>query len=391
MTINIGSVRNDTPACEGMVHFNNAGSSLQPRPVTQAVATHLAREQEIGGYEAEAEAVDALKSFYTGFADMFGADPTEIAYVENATRAWDMAFYGLPLKSGDRILTHGSEYASNYLALLQQAERRGLHVDLVPSDATGQVDVSALEAMIATRTRLIALTHVPTQGGLVNPAEEVGRIAREHGLIYMLDACQSVGQMPVNVRKIGCHILSGTGRKFLRGPRGTGFLYVSNEILDQIEPPFIDLHAATWTGADSYELAEGARRFENYESYVAGRVGLAGAVAYANALGLEAIERRISSLASDLRQRLADLPRVTVHDLGERKCGIVTFRVEDEEPADTARRLAEKRMNVSISVRKYAQLDLGARNIDALTRASVHYFNTEDEVDRFTKAVGQIE
>lgn len=391
MTIEIGSVRADTPACEDMIHFNNAGSSLQPRPVTEAVASHLAREQEIGGYEAEAEAADALASFYTGFAEMFGADPSEIAYVENATRAWDMAFYGLPLTEGDRILTHGSEYASNYLALLQQAERRGLHVDLVPSDGSGQIDVNALEAMITARTRLIALTHVPTQGGLVNPAEEVGRIAREHGLIYMLDACQSVGQMPVDVRKIGCHILSGTGRKFLRGPRGTGFLYVSNEILNQIEPPFIDLHAATWTGADSYELAEGARRFENYESYVAGRVGLARAVAYANAIGLETIESRISSLASNLRRRLADLSGVTVHDLGERKCGIVTFRFENEAPADTALRLAGKRMNVSVSVRKYAQLDLGARNLDALTRASVHYFNTEDEVERFAEAVARIE
>lgn len=390
MTIDIRSVRADTPACDDMIHFNNAGSSLQPRPVTEAVATHLAREQEIGGYEAEAEAADALGSFYTGFAEMFGADPSEIAYVENATRAWDMAFYGLPLSEDDRILTHGSEYASNYLALLQQAERRGLHVDLVPSDGNGQIDINALEAIITKRTRLIALTHVPTQGGLVNPAEEVGRIAREHGLIYMLDACQSVGQMPVNVHKIGCHILSGTGRKFLRGPRGTGFLYVSNEILDQIEPPFIDLHAATWTGADSYELAEGARRFENYESYVAGRVGLARAVAYANTLGLEAIENRISSLASNLRQRLADLSGVTVHDLGERKCGIVTFRVENEAPADTALRLGGKRMNVSVSVRKYAQLDLGARNLDALTRASVHYFNTDDEVERFAETVARI-
>ena len=348
---------------------------------------HLAREQEIGGYEAEAEAADALASFYTGFASLLGADPSEIAYVENATRAWDMAFYGLPLVDGDRILTHGSEYASNYLALLQQAGRRGLHVDLVPSDGSGQIDVEALEKMIMPRTRLIALTHVPTQGGLVNPAEAVGRVAQTHGLLYMLDACQSVGQMPVNVEAIGCHILSGTGRKFLRGPRGTGFLYVANSILNTIEPPFIDLHAATWTGADSYELAEGAKRFENFESYVAGRVGLAKAVEYASDIGLKAIEERVTALADDLRTRLADTPGVSVHDQGERRCGIVTFRVTDEPPSDTAARLATAGINVSVSVRRYAQLDLGARGLDAVTRASVHYYNTEDEVSRFVEVV----
>lgn len=388
MPIDLNRLRADTPACERVIHFNNAGASLQPRPVTEAVAAHLAREQEIGGYEAEAEAVDALASFYTGFADMLGANPSEIAYVENATRAWDMAFYGLPLTEGDRILTHKSEYVSNYLALLQQARRRGLYVDLVPSDATGQIDVEVLERMVSPRTRLIALTHVPTQGGLVNPAEAVGRVAREHGLIYMLDACQSVGQMPVDVREIGCHVLSGTGRKFLRGPRGTGFLYVSNDIVDQIEPPFIDLRAAEWTGADSYELAEGARRFENWESYVAGRIGLARAVAYAIEIGLAEIEERISTLASALRMRLADVPGVSVHDQGERLCGIVTFRVEGEAPADTAVRLAQKRINVSVSQRTSAQLDLGARGLNALTRASVHYFNSENELERFVEAVG---
>jgi len=387
MSLDLDRLRAETPACKTMIHFNNAGSALQPRPVTEAIMAHLAREQEIGGYEAEAEAADALASFYTGFAGLLGADPSEIAYVENATRAWDMAFYGLPLVDGDRILTHGSEYASNYLALLQQAGRRGLHVDLVPSDGSGQIDVEALKKMIMPRTRLIALTHVPTQGGLVNPAEAVGRVAQTHGLLYMLDACQSVGQMPVNVEAIGCHILSGTGRKFLRGPRGTGFLYVANSILNTIEPPFIDLHAATWTGADSYELAEGAKRFENFESYVAGRVGLAKAVEYASDIGLKAIEERVTALADDLRTRLADTPGVSVHDQGERRCGIVTFRVTDEPPSDTAARLAAAGINVSVSVRRYAQLDLGARGLDAVTRASVHYYNTEDEVSRFVEVV----
>jgi selenocysteine lyase/cysteine desulfurase len=385
--IDVDRARADTPACEHLIHFNNAGSSLSPLPVIHAVTEHLALEQTIGGYEAEAEASDALASFYTEFAALLGCSPDEIAYVENATRAWDMAFHALPLVEGDRLLTHASEYASNYLALLAQARRRGLRIDLVPSDSTGQVDVEAMRRMVHPRTRAILLTHVPTQGGLVNPAEEVGRVAREYGLIYMLDACQSVGQMPVDVNAIGCDILSGTGRKFLRGPRGTGFLYVSRPLIDQMDPPFIDLHSATWTGPNNYELAKGARRFENYESYVAGRIGLARAVSYARALGLDAVEARVAKLANLLRQSLAEIPGVSLHDQGARKCAIVTFCNADEEPTATALRLRQQGINVSVSKRAYAQIDFGARRLEEVVRASVHYFNIDEEIERFAGAV----
>lgn len=381
------ALRADTPACETVLHFNNAGASLMPDPVYEAVRNHLELERRVGGYEAEARAAGDLADFYTEIAALLGARPEEIAYVENATRAWDMAFYGLPLEPGDRILTHGSEYASNYLAFLQQARRRSLEIDVVPSDACGQIDVAAMETMITPRTRLVAITHVPTQGGLVNPAEAVGAVARRRGLVYMLDACQSVGQIDLDVGRIGCDVLSGTGRKFLRGPRGTGFLYVRRSMIERIEPPFIDLRAATWTGPDGYELAPGARRYENWESNVAGRIGLMRAVRYARSIGVPAIEAEVERLGGLLRAALAERPDIDVQDLGERRCGIVTFVKHDEPPRDLAARLRDRGINVSVSAATSSQLDLGARRIEAVLRASVHCFNTEEEIGRFMDAV----
>lgn len=385
--IDIEKVRRDTPSCEAVLHFNNAGSSLMPKPVFEALQNVLRDENEFGGYEAERRAKDDIATFYTEFAALLNCVPDEIAYVENATRAWDMAFYGLNLKKGDRVITHGSEYASNYLALLQQSRRLGFEIDLVPSDASGQIDVDALDQMIGPDTKLIAITHVPTQGGLVNPAAAVGKIAKKHGVLYLLDACQSVGQIDVDVAEIGCDVLSGTGRKFLRGPRGTGFLFVRKGIINQIDPPFIDLLSATWTGANSFEFANGAKRFENWESYVAGRVGLMAAVKYARGIGLKNIEARVESLAENLRKALVDLKGVDIHDLGEKKCGIVTFTKAEKDPAEMADKLRQSGINVSVSAMPYARLDLEPRGLSAMTRASVHYFNTQAEIDSFIKAI----
>ncbi|WP_280694276.1 MULTISPECIES: aminotransferase class V-fold PLP-dependent enzyme [unclassified Kitasatospora] len=385
--IDVERVRRDTAGCARVTHLNNAGAALQPRPVVDAVVEHLRLEEEIGGYEAAVARADRVEHTYDALARLVGAAREDIAVVENATRAWDMGFYALPWAPGDRILTSRAEYASNAIALLQTARRHGVQVEVVPDDETGALDVDALRRLVDERVKLIAVTHVPTQGGLVNPAAEIGKVAREAGITYLLDACQSVGQLPVDVGEIGCDLLTATGRKFLRGPRGTGFLYCSPRIRESLEPPFLDLHAATWTTADSYQVRADARRFETWETSYAGKIGLGVAVDYALDLGLDAIEARVTHLADALRTRLRALPGVRVQDRGTRQSGIVSFTVEGRDSHRIAQDLQARQINVSVSVVTSARWDLEARGLDSLVRASVHYYNTEEELDRLCEAL----
>jgi selenocysteine lyase/cysteine desulfurase len=349
---------------------------------------HLRREAEIGGYEAADEAEGRLDRVYDSVARLLGAASDEIALTLNATVAWQMGFYSLPFRAGDRILTARAEYAANYVAFLQVAKRTGAMIEVIPDDADGVLDPAALERMIDKRVRLIAMTWVPTNGGLVNPAAAVGRIARAYDIPYLLDACQAVGQMPVDVDALGCDMLSAPGRKFLRGPRGTGFLYIRRALLQRLEPPLIDHFGAPWVAPDRYELRPDARRYETWENNYAARLGLGVAIDYALALGIDAIGERARALAGGLRAALRSIPGVTVHDLGPDPAAIVTFSVRGMAAEEVKQALADARVNVTISDPASTLLDATARSLPNIVRASPHYYNTDEEVDQ---VAGQVE
>jgi len=388
--IDIDRLRADTPGTDNVIHLNNAGSSLMPRPVIDAVHRYLDHEIGFGGYEAHRAFFNELDLVYSSLGELIGAESGEIAISDSATRAWDMAFYAMPFSEGDRILTTTSEYVSNWAAYLHLRDTKGISVDVVPNTPMGELDVEALTSMIDGTVKLITLNHVPTNGGVVNPAVEVGRVARENGIPYLLDACQSVGQMPIDVDEVGCDMLSATSRKFLRGPRGQGFLFVRSDFLNRLDPVFVEIHNAPVVLPDRYELRNDARRFETWEKNYANVLGLGTAAEYAMEIGVDAIWDRIQRLGATARQQLDEIDGVTVRDLGAVKCGIVTFDVEGRQVLEVRELLSERSINVSVSTTLSAPVDMHDRGIDGLVRASFHAFNTEDDIEALVEAMDVI-
>lgn len=389
--IDIDKARRETPGAENVLHFNNAGAALMPTVVVDAVKNHIDLEAQIGGYEAADQTIDADAHTYEAIATLINCQADEVAFVENATVGWCGAFYGLAqtFKPGDRLLTAQAEYGSNYIAYLQIAKRTGVQIEVIADDETGALSVQALENMIDDRVKLISITHMPTNGGLTNPAAAVGRVAKAAGIPYLLDACQTVGHMPIDVAEIGCDMLSATGRKYLRGPRGTGFLYVLPTMVDKFEPLVLDNHSATWTGRDIFEIRSDAKRFENWENYTAGKIALGVAVDYALSWGMDAIYERILHLAGHFRARLAETPGVVVRDLGPAPGGIVTFSVEGMAADVVKRRMADHKINVTHSTVYSTRLDMENRGLEAVVRASLHYYNTEQEIEWFMDVLAQ--
>ncbi len=377
--LDIPALRADTPGVANRFHLNNAGAALMPAPVLRTQIEHLEREAAIGGYEAKDEVEERFEGVYRSIARLLNCKPTEIALMENATVAWQAAFGAFAFQPGDRILTGENEYASNYLNFLRTAKASGVEVVVVPSNAAGELDLAALANLIDKRVKLIAVTHVPTNGGLVNPAAAIGKLAKAAGIPYLLDACQSAGQLALDVEAIGCDLLSATGRKYLRGPRGSGFLYVRQGFLEQLEPAVLDLHSAEWVAPGRYTLRDDARRFENWEFNYAAVLGLGRAVDYALDLGMETIEARVRWLGRRLRHLLGEYSQLPVYDLGSDPCGIVTFSVPDRSAEQVKADLAKHKVNVTTASPVGALLDATRRQLPTMVRASVHYYNTEEE------------
>lgn len=387
----VARLRHDTPGVPGVVHLNNAGAALPSAQTLEAQIAHLRLEARIGGYEAKAAASEALAAVRTSAARLVNASADEIALPTSDTAGWAKVFWGFAFGGGfadrRRVVIDRIFYNSHYLSLLQAKKQFGIEIVVAPSDATGRADVDAFVGLLDDRVALVSMTMAPTHSGIVNPVAAVGAHTKLAGVPYFVDGCQALGQLEVDVEAIGCDALTGTGRKWLRGPRGTGLLYVRRSFEERCDPPGIDGVSAVWESATSYSLANGAVRFEEFETSSAGQLGLGVAIDEALALGIDAIAERVQHLATSLRTELARRDRVTVQETPGECSGIVTFLVDGVASADVVAAAANARINMNASSAPWARLDLEARGVTDVARVAPHSYNTEQELGQLLAVI----
>ncbi|MBA3355278.1 MAG: aminotransferase class V-fold PLP-dependent enzyme [Pyrinomonadaceae bacterium] len=390
--MNIQRIRSETPGCEECIHLNNAGSALMPEPVVRAIQDHITLESRMGGYEAAEARRDAVQDAYQSVAELLGTRPENIAFTENATVSNMQALSSIPFERDDVILTTRNDYASNQIQFLSLQARMGVQVLRAPDQIEGGVDVQAMADLIRRHhPKLVCVTHVPTNSGLIQDVGAVGSVCRDQGVLYLVDACQSIGQMPIDVNELNCDFLSASSRKYLRGPRGAGFLYVSDHVLERgLEPLFIDMKGADWIAEDQYRVVRDAKRFENWEFAWALVLGTGEAARYATAVGVAKIRDRVRALAGRLREALGAIDKVRVLDHGSELCGLVSVWIDGWDPGELKAALRDRRINTSAQIRVYAVIDYDEKGVTASLRMSPHYYNTEEEIDQAVSAIREL-
>jgi selenocysteine lyase/cysteine desulfurase len=394
----IATFRKDTDGCNQVIHFNNAGAGLMPNVVTHSILEHIKLESQIGGYEASALRTNAIQQFYKKAALLINCKPSNIAFTASATDSYTRALSSIPFVPGDIILTDNDDFISNQIQFLSCSKRFGIKIVRIKNAPGGGVDPEDLEQkLVKYQPRLLAITHIPTNSGLVQPVQKIAEIYdwyihRHPGKTwYILDACQSIGQMKIDVQALKCDFLSVTTRKFLRGPRGTGFLYISDKALEQgLEPLFIDMRGAEWIEKDEYKQRDDAMRYEDWEFAYALVIGTAKAIEYCLQIGEDKIWQEVKGLSDYMRGQLSAINKIRVLDRGPQVGGLVTFTVEGSQPKFITGELLKRKINVVPSFRNFAVIDFDEKQVQWAIRASPHYYNTTEEIDLFVNAMQEI-
>ncbi|MBK9734284.1 MAG: aminotransferase class V-fold PLP-dependent enzyme [Saprospiraceae bacterium] len=380
--IDINKVRFDTPGCQDKIFLNSAGSSLVPNIVSDTMYQYLEQERMIGGYQTALIQQDKIDEFYIQSSLLLNCEPKNIAFSYNATDAYAKALSSINFRSGDVILTSDDDYISNYIAFFSLKKRFGIEIVRIKNLDNGDIDlIDAEEKMVTCKPILVSITHVPTNSGKIQPVEKIGELCATYDIWYIVDACQSVGQIIVDVKKIKCDFLSATGRKFLRGPRGTGLLYISDKALNAgLEPLMIDMRGAKWNSEQSYSPIDTARRFELWEVSYSNLMGLTEAIKYANQIGLGNIQSANLKLINLLKSTLIQNIDIHLTEEGSRSASIVTFSSRSKPLEYFVQKLNDANVSYGVGYREFALIDFNKKDVDWVIRLSPHYFNTEQEI-----------
>jgi len=385
--MNIDIIRQDIRGLsDDKIFLNNAGSSLMPIQVVDSMIDYLQQEEQSGGYEVANGNAELLESFYDETAKLIHCKPSNIAFATSATDAYTKALSSIVFKEGDVIITTIDDYISNQITFISLQKKLKVKIIRTKKLANHELDLEDFENLVKTHhPKLVAVTHIPTNSGLIQDVESVGKICKRYDVLYLVDACQSVGQMVVDVEKIGCDFLTATGRKFMRGPRGTGFLYVSDKVLEQnYAPLLLDMRGANWTEYDDYELFKTAKRFEHWEISYASLLGFTEALKYADTIGLHTIEHYNKGLSERLRGNLKN-NGFQIWDQGNNLSSIITFCGPDEDLENIQKVLKENNVFFSVTYKNSALIDFTDKNINGIVRLSPHYFNTVEEIEKVSE------
>ena len=397
-THEVQKFRNETSGTRNVIHLNNAGAGLMPDVVTKAQLDHIRLESEIGGYEAAEFKSNTIHAFYEQAALLFNCKPSNIAFTASATDSYTRALSSIPFKKGDIILTDKDDFVSNQIQFLSLQKRLGIEIIHINNAPAGGVDLNDLEEKLRKyQPRLLAITHIPTNSGLVQPVDEIANIFNSYSqrypgkTWYILDACQSAGQMKLDVQSLHCDFLSLTGRKYLRGPRGTGALYISDKVLHAgLEPMFIDMRGAEWTEKGKYKQQPDARRFEDWEFAYSTVIGTKTAIEYCRNIGEDKIWQQVKLLSGIIRSELSAIDGLMILDRGKEKSGSVTFHIAHFRPEFIVKQLLRRKINVVASYRAYGLIDFDEKGVEWVIRASPHYYNTVQEIEIFIEALKEI-
>lgn len=388
--LDIDKIRRETPGAKYVAHFDNAGAALPCHDTVQAVTNYINKEARVGGYAMQFSNESAFQKFYKNAAELINCQPDEISLTIGASDAQAKILYSFPFKRGDVVVTTEMEYSNNFMNLLNLKKQKGIKIRIVKNEKDCSFNLEKFENAIDEKVKLIAATHIPTSSGQIAPVEAIGKIAKKHKIPYLLDACQSIGQCPVDVQKIGCDFATATSRKYLRGPRGLGFLFVKKSAMEMLTPPTVESWFASWESKTVYKIERTHKMFEGFEKPYSNIVGLATAIDYQNQLGIEATWERIQQLSKILRIRLNSLKNVKVVDPKVNLSGIVTFVKKGVDGSKIHQNLAAQKINVSVTQPFSSLIDMKKRKLSEAMRASVHYYNTKNEIEKLVKSLDAI-
>ncbi|KXB00446.1 cysteine desulfurase [candidate division MSBL1 archaeon SCGC-AAA261C02] len=395
MTKSVEEVRSEIPFLKtGIIYLDNAATTPTPRPVIDAMLEYFQEYNANIGRGLHRSAKRATEEFEAArgkIAETIGAKPGEIAYTKNATEALNMVANGLNLKKGDKVIATILEHHSNLVPWQRLERTRGIELEVVREAPDCVIDPAAIEDAVDDRTRLITMPHVSNALGTIQPVREVGEIAEEHDVLFSIDAAQAVGHMPIDVSEINCDFLAAPGHKGLMGPQGTGFLYVREDRQEELEPLLLGGGIVQTVTEHKCGLVEPPQVFDAGTPNIPGIIGLGKAAEYVLEIGLEEIEKREQKLTQEML-KISEIDSIEVYGPKnpEDRGGVVSFNLSGMDPHEASSILDEVANIATRSGHHCAMPVMSHLGIDGTVRASIHYYNTEDEVEKFVKTIKDI-